>query len=548
MTFLKFSTMKRGIEHSMMPSQELAETQAGARTRSLTIAGMPWMAIAFLALTLAISLIWSHYKLLWQDELYTMQTDSVSSLAQVIEIQRNYPVSLDPLAYHALAHWAIRLFGPTAFAIRLPSLLGFLLMQICLFFFVRRIAGEQAGVFALAFPALTPVLYYSAEARPYGMMLGFCTLALLSWQNATRSDLKRMLPLATLACAITITVNSHFYGVLFLVPLCAAEAFRTFERRRLDLPLIASMALGIAGIVFTLPFLKASAAFRVHYYNTDLLSPRLMLYSYRSLMTGSLSATGLFWHLLYVGLVLVLVFALWGSIRQLGNRSIFHSKAECFFLILLSALPFFGYLLAHNVTHTFEPRYVVSAMVGITSLLAIALSPFFLRKWTGQGVLAVLFVTVAFAGGFRISLERVATQKTMAALTVSPAIKSEIMASPSRLLYFQNHLNYFLVASYYEPDPEVRSHLAFVYNSMDQEMLLYHHDTLNLLATNLRQFTRLNIFPYESVATEPGNHIFVATVDPLWEWTEKAITSAHGNVNPIGPGLEGNVVSVHFVP
>jgi len=36
-------------------------------------------------------------------------------------------------------------------------------MQVCLFFFVRRLAGERAGVVAVAFPALTATLFYSAE-------------------------------------------------------------------------------------------------------------------------------------------------------------------------------------------------------------------------------------------------------------------------------------------------------------------------------------------------------------------------------------------------
>src|ERR1017187_2030449 len=231
-------------------------------------AKLPAAAIIFLILTAAISLLWSHYKLLWGDELFVLHTDRVSSLAQLVRVQRVWPVAIDPLAYHLLAHFAIRLLGAGAFAIRLPSLLGYLLMQICLFFFVRRIAGERAAVFALAFPALTPTLYYSAEGRPYGLLLGFCALTMVCWQAATRRETKRTAALIALAMAIALVLNTHYFGVLLLVPLCAAECCRAFQRRRLDLPMLASIGAGMAGIAFTLPFLKAAAEFRLHNWDT----------------------------------------------------------------------------------------------------------------------------------------------------------------------------------------------------------------------------------------------------------------------------------------
>src|ERR1700722_7933917 len=100
---------------------------------------LPWTAVASLILTATISLLWSHHKLMSQDEFFVLQTDGVASISQLIHIQRTTPISLDPLLYHLLAHIAIQIFGDGAFALRLPSLFGYLLMQICLFFVVRRV-------------------------------------------------------------------------------------------------------------------------------------------------------------------------------------------------------------------------------------------------------------------------------------------------------------------------------------------------------------------------------------------------------------------------
>src|SRR5689334_5358001 len=90
------------------------------------------LTIVMVAFTAVVSMLWSHAKLFSQDEMYEFQTDSVGSLRELVHIQRTWPISLDPLLYHSLSHVAIRVFGPTAFAQRVPALCGFLLMQVCL--------------------------------------------------------------------------------------------------------------------------------------------------------------------------------------------------------------------------------------------------------------------------------------------------------------------------------------------------------------------------------------------------------------------------------
>ncbi len=145
-------------------------------------------AAIFLIVTAVLSLVWSHHKLMSQDEFFVLQTDTAATVSQLIHIQRTTPISLDPLTYHLLAHASVRLFGANAFALRLPSFLGYLLMQVGLFVFVRRLAGDRAAIFALAFPALTATLFYSAEARPYGLLLGLYALTLVAWQSAIRFE------------------------------------------------------------------------------------------------------------------------------------------------------------------------------------------------------------------------------------------------------------------------------------------------------------------------------------------------------------------------
>ena len=156
----------------------------------------------------------------------------------------------------------IRLFGVNPLVLRLPSVLGFLLMQGCLFYFVRRIASERAAVFALAFPVFTVVFWYTEQVRPYGLLLGLFGLAMLSWQTAVRRQAHRTWALVVLALTIALAINTHYYGLLLLAPLCAAELVRARQGRRVDIPVLLSIGAGMAGAVFLLPFLKGAAQFR----------------------------------------------------------------------------------------------------------------------------------------------------------------------------------------------------------------------------------------------------------------------------------------------
>ena len=286
------------------------------------------MVVVFVLLTAAVSLEWSHSKLMSQDEMYAFQTYSVPSVAELVQVQRTEPISLDPLLYPLLAHAGMKAFGDGAFALRLPALLGFLLMQVCLFFFVRRLAGERAGAVAVAFPALTATLFYSAEGRPYGLMLGLYALALLCWQVATREagnreqgtgSRRRGWALVGLAAAIALTINAHYFGILLLVPLCAAEGFRSLQRRQTDWPVVVAIYMGMAGFAATWPFLKAAGEFHKNYYNAGSVGLHNITRAYRSIFVDYTQMSMPAQHLWMVVLVVFAAGLVGGCARQISG-------------------------------------------------------------------------------------------------------------------------------------------------------------------------------------------------------------------------------------
>lgn len=508
--------------------------------------GLPALGWVVLLLTAAMSLLWSSHKLLEQDEIFSLQTDRVSSLAEVMRIQSDYPISLEPPLYHVLAHAAMVVFGPTAFALRLPAFLGYLLMQVCLFFFVRNLVGgplaERAALIAMAVPGVTWTLYYSAEGRPYGLLLGSYALAALCWQVASRRATKRTTALVGLAAAITLTINVHFYGVLLLVVVCGAELVRTWLQRKLDGPMLLSIGVGIVSVAATLPYVKASNEFKRHYYAGP-VSAHMLTQPYRQMLldytTYPKPLQWAFMLALLLGALLVMI----AFARVVRTKSLDATTPEYALLLLLLLLPAFAFVLGRFVTHALEARHSIGAIIGISALIAIALLPSWKSKAVFTGCMTAMLSGIVLVNVLRTERSLQSSRETMSELTLSPNLKLIVDANPDRNIYFQD-LGAWEVASLYEPNPALRSRLVLV-SSRANEMRYEQHDTMFLTATHTQHFSTQPIMSYDDLQRQPGDHLF-ATFHSGWNWTQQAFADEHATVKPLGSAFGGELDAVRF--
>lgn len=513
---------------------------------------MPAAGWLILALTAALSLLWSAHKLLEQDEIFSLQTDRVGSLAEVLRIQRLYPISLEPPPYHVFAHAAMQVFGANAFALRLPAFLGFLAMQVCLFFFVRNLAGERAGLIAMAFPALTATLYFSAEGRPYGVLLGCYAGVALCWQVAARragsapSASGRWLPLTALALTLALTLNVHFYGVLLLIALCGAELLRELQRRRnhqaFDWPMLAAIALGTASLALALPFVQGSSEFKKHYY-AGVISAHMLTQPYRQMLIDYTHFARPVQSVLMLLIVLGGAALAWGCWRALRSGQVSLPVAEAVFIALLLLMPAFAFVLGKAVTHALEVRHSIGALVGLCALLGIALAPALRRTRVFIAVLAAMLVLIVIASALRIHGSEVERRATLAHLSLTPQQSAAIGTSADPNLYFQD-LGQWEVASLYEPDPDLRRRLVLVY-SRAEEMERRHHDTMYLTAIHTQRFDPAPIVSYDALRNQPGEHAFVL-FHGGWSWTDAAFATEAAGETPLGPAFGGDLVQVRF--
>jgi hypothetical protein len=199
--------------------------------------------LLLLILTAAFAVLRSYHKYMWYDEIFTVIVATQPTMHRFVEAM---PPEGNPPLNTLLVRLCVHLFGMHELAVRLPVLVGFLGALVGLFVFVRRECGRVFGLLAVALMLAQPGWTYAYDARPYGLMLAFVMLGLVSWQSATRAadatpPRPRGLALAGMAVAILGTILSHNIGIIVIaVPLLLGEGVRMVRSRRADWPLLAT--------------------------------------------------------------------------------------------------------------------------------------------------------------------------------------------------------------------------------------------------------------------------------------------------------------------
>jgi hypothetical protein len=344
------------------------------------------------ALYLATTSARSAAKLLWYDELFTIYISRLSGMAE-IWAALTAGADLNPPLFYAVTRGFHALFGEGHVATRLPAILGFWIMSLCLFQFVSRRCSPVYGFMAMLFPLVTRAYWYAFEARPYGLVLGFCGLSLLSWQYAADGQRRKLaLPGLTLGLAGALLV--HCYAVLLLLPLVAGEIVRTWKRNRLDRPVWISIFAATPAVLLYLPLFESVRVPLA----TTWAKPELFkstVNSYFFLLDPP------FWPLV-TALILITIHRKSNGTIQDDRERPFHRmfpSHEVVTAVCLAALPLFGVLLAIFVTGIFTVRYALPSIVGISILFA-----FFTCSRAGlrnpRLILPIVAFLVWFVAGF----------------------------------------------------------------------------------------------------------------------------------------------------
>jgi Dolichyl-phosphate-mannose-protein mannosyltransferase len=206
--------------------------------------------LTILILELAILFLRASRKPFFYDELVTLH---VSKLHPFSVLYKALLLGVDGMTpgYYALARLASRLPGDPQITLRLPSILGYILTLLGVYWFARRRMPAIAGLVAVFLITLSPFREISLHARCYSLLVGFLSISAAIWQ---RIDQKRfMTPL--FALFLTLAVSSHHFAVAAISAFGAAELTWTILSYRIRWRVWLCYMLAFCPLLWDLPLI-----------------------------------------------------------------------------------------------------------------------------------------------------------------------------------------------------------------------------------------------------------------------------------------------------
>ena len=119
---------------------------------------------------------------------------------------------------HFIVTWIVKMAGTDEFWLRLPSAVAGALTIFVVFLLAKELAGENTGLIAAALVAVSPYhILYSQEARFYGMVVLFVSLAIYLFFRAIRT--RSLYDWIGFGSACAIAFYTHFYTSFAILAL-----------------------------------------------------------------------------------------------------------------------------------------------------------------------------------------------------------------------------------------------------------------------------------------------------------------------------------------
>ena len=326
---------------------------------------------------------------LWNDELYTWHFARLPTLGDVWD-ELSTGVEQIPPFYYALERTSLWLFGDGQLALRIPSLVGFLLACACIFAVVARRTNAWYGLVAALVAVASGAFPYAWEARPYGLVVGLAAAAVLCHQLRTDGMRPRLAAIG-LALALAGAAAVHYYGFLVVLPIALAEAVRAYGRRALDWPVVAALAAPLMPLAVSVPLVAEARKYSGAFWSDFDLASAPEFYVF--LLRGEVISSS---HIpTWLGIALAA--AILGAAIAVLLRRPRVAQVETAAAIGFLALPLAGVLVGELVTGAYVERYVLAAVLGPALLVPLALQ----RVARGARIAAVV-ATVVLAAWFGV--------------------------------------------------------------------------------------------------------------------------------------------------
>jgi hypothetical protein len=465
----------------------------------------------------------AHLKLFWDDEFFTLylsRTPSWHDLLQALATGADQ----HPPSFYYLTHLMTTVFGSSHPTVRLPAILGFWLLCICLYEIVRDLATPEWAVVAMFFPLSTGFYYYASEARGYGLVCGFAALAMLSWMRAA-ANRKRAVYIPLLAVSLAGAVASHYYAALAVVALAVGEVIRTRCTKKIDWPIWIAFTCTCVPILAFMGTIRSARGYSSHFWAIPVWSDAISFYP-NQFGLGAFAVLGTLTIALGLRVIRGRHIDEWAASWRKPSWSPWQAGAVC----TLAALPVPTMLLAKFVTHGFTPRYCIFAIVGVTVLLFYFISRFSLRRSTAAiGIAACVLIFLLQVRQLNSTYKEGRAEldedvRALSSLRDAPIVLMEVSVA-HRL-------------SYYAPR-RLASRVVFVADA-NSSISYLGQDTVDRGLLDLRFWFPINIVRADSFLTD-NREFYAFGQTSSWSWLTFDMAK-WGETKLLGRGEQGRLL------
>jgi 4-amino-4-deoxy-L-arabinose transferase-like glycosyltransferase len=380
------------VSAAVAASAAAHDTATGRRTLP---AWWPLAALTILAAALRLSTL--DLQSFWYDETFTpvhvLHPSLWATLRSVVHTENTPPL------WYVLAWADSRVLGTGEVALRLPSAIVGIATVPVAWAIGRELTGRRAtAIAAAAFVAVNPLfVWYSQEARAYGLFVFTSALAMLCFLRALRSTTPRWL--AAFAVTASLALLSHYFAAFLVAPMIVMLLFRRRLPWLRDEPpadggasgrvtLFACGAVVLVGLAL-LPLAWAQGGHGAQWIGEWALASRLEAIPQYYLTGYSGAPLGHGIELLVALPILAgLGFGLWRVLERREERGALIALAVAVSGVLIPiALVAFG-------ADYLAPRNLVAAMIPMTCAIAVIVTA---RRAERTGAALAALMVVAFA-------------------------------------------------------------------------------------------------------------------------------------------------------
>jgi mannosyltransferase len=361
----------------MQPLLKEDSACAGSSHSGATVAPVATWSIAaallLAAFYFASSLYISSHRLLWVDEINTVNFSRLPGFASIWKALSEGAEGMPP-TYFMTVRVFDKLFGHSELAVRLPSALALIAGLLITFDCTRRLTDGLHGLIAFVVLSCSFLPYYGHEARSYAIYFMLSALALWIWIHTRDKSLPAAI---AFGAVLLLGVTMHYYAVLILVPYAGWEVLHWKPWRLPSRKIVA----GVLGVICAAAALWKPIQAQRHQFPSNFWarpSPDVLPTAYSDLFPD---------FLFPLALVMIWIALVAKRDKRLALQPM-HSGERIGWLFLV--IPLAGYVLS-EVTHVFQLRYIICTLPGIAIALPCSLWRHFHGVWrVSIGVFLIL--------------------------------------------------------------------------------------------------------------------------------------------------------------